>query len=171
LNQQADYDVFKQIVRLPYYLNVQFMRFFWKSKESVKSKITKSVKFPFEIDIFDLCTDELKSQLKEKRNLLREKEEKNEKEEKKQESEEHKKDSSLTNMTGVYELYAVLSHKGRSADSGHYVAWVKQDHNYWLCFDDEKVKAVDDEEIKKLQGLGGADWHIAYLCFYKTKEF
>jgi len=74
-------------------------------------------------------------------------------------------------MTGVYELYAVLSHKGRSADSGHYVAWVKQDHNYWLCFDDEKVKAVDDEEIKKLQGLGGADWHIAYLCFYKTKEF
>lgn len=30
-------------------------------------------------------------------------------------------------LTGVYELVAVLTHKGRSADSGHYVAWVKQD--------------------------------------------
>ena len=26
--------------------------------------------------------------------------------------------------TGNYELVAVLTHKGRSADSGHYVAWV-----------------------------------------------
>lgn len=31
-------------------------------------------------------------------------------------------------LTGVYDLVAVLTHKGRSADSGHYVAWVKQDN-------------------------------------------
>lgn len=31
-------------------------------------------------------------------------------------------------MTGVYDLVAVLTHKGRSADSGHYVAWVKQEN-------------------------------------------
>lgn len=30
-------------------------------------------------------------------------------------------------LTGVYDLIAVLTHKGRSADSGHYVGWVKQD--------------------------------------------
>lgn len=30
-------------------------------------------------------------------------------------------------LTGIYDLVAVLTHKGRSADSGHYVAWVKQD--------------------------------------------
>ena len=30
-------------------------------------------------------------------------------------------------LTGVYDLVAVLTHKGRSADSGHYVGWVKQD--------------------------------------------
>lgn len=29
-------------------------------------------------------------------------------------------------LTGQYELLAALTHKGRSADSGHYVAWVKQ---------------------------------------------
>ncbi len=27
---------------------------------------------------------------------------------------------------GKYELFGVLTHKGRSADSGHYTAWVKQ---------------------------------------------
>ena len=27
---------------------------------------------------------------------------------------------------------AVLTHKGRSADSGHYVAWVKQDDGQWV---------------------------------------
>lgn len=31
-------------------------------------------------------------------------------------------------LTGIYDLVAVLTHKGRSADSGHYVAWVKQDN-------------------------------------------
>ena len=29
-------------------------------------------------------------------------------------------------LTGKYDLVAVLTHKGRSADSGHYVSWVKQ---------------------------------------------
>lgn len=32
-----------------------------------------------------------------------------------------------TALTGIYDLVAVLTHKGRSADSGHYVAWVKQE--------------------------------------------
>lgn len=29
---------------------------------------------------------------------------------------------------GKYELVAVLTHKGRTADSGHYIAWVKQEN-------------------------------------------
>ena len=33
----------------------------------------------------------------------------------------------------------VLTHKGRSADSGHYVAWVKQDDKQWIQFDDEEL--------------------------------
>lgn len=33
----------------------------------------------------------------------------------------------ITHLTGIYDLVAVLTHKGRSADSGHYVAWVKQE--------------------------------------------
>ncbi len=40
---------------------------------------------------------------------------------------------------GKYELMAVLTHKGRSADSGHYVAWVKQDDKQWIQFDDDEL--------------------------------
>lgn len=35
-------------------------------------------------------------------------------------------------LTGIYDLVAVLTHKGRSADSGHYVAWVKQENGWSL---------------------------------------
>ena len=40
---------------------------------------------------------------------------------------------------GKYELCAVLTHKGRSADSGHYVSWVKQDDGSWIQFDDDQL--------------------------------
>jgi hypothetical protein len=30
-----------------------------------------------------------------------------------------------SNNSGYYELAAVLTHKGRSSDSGHYVGWVR----------------------------------------------
>lgn len=33
----------------------------------------------------------------------------------------------------------VLTHKGRSADSGHYVAWVKQADKQWIQFDDDQL--------------------------------
>jgi ubiquitin carboxyl-terminal hydrolase 14 len=74
------------------------------------------------------------------------------------------------NETGMYELIAVLTHRGRMADSGHYVSWVKQGSDEWLKFDDDKLSIVNDEEIKKLSGKGGADWHIAYLCIYQSKN-
>lgn len=38
-----------------------------------------------------------------------------------------------TQMTGIYDLVAVLTHKGRSADSGHYVGWVKQENGSLLA--------------------------------------
>jgi ubiquitin carboxyl-terminal hydrolase 14 len=74
---------------------------------------------------------------------------------------------------GVYELWAVLSHKGRAADGGHYVAWVRDnpnDDSQWLLYDDDKVTRVNKEEITKLTGIL-SDWHIAYLCIYRTKQY
>ncbi|PWZ21480.1 Ubiquitin carboxyl-terminal hydrolase 6 [Zea mays] len=70
-------------------------------------------------------------------------------------------------LTGVYDLVAVLTHKGRSADSGHYVGWVKQDDGKWIEFDDDNPNIRKDEDILKLSG--GGDWHMAYICLYKAR--
>lgn len=67
----------------------------------------------------------------------------------------------------MYELFALLTHKGRSADSGHYVGWAKQADGEWIQYDDENMKPVREEEIMLLNG--GGDWHMAYLLLYKAK--
>ena len=61
----------------------------------------------------------------------------------------------------------MVTHKGRTADSGHYVAWVKQPSDgTWVCFDDEKLTIRSEEEV--LQLSGGGDWHMAYLLLYRA---
>ena len=70
--------------------------------------------------------------------------------------------------TGNYELVAVVTHKGRSADGGHYVGWVHESGDTWLCFDDDIVTTVKSEEILALRG--GGDWHTAYLTIYRKLE-
>lgn len=65
-----------------------------------------------------------------------------------------------------YALRAVLTHIGRSADSGHYICWAKDPSTkLWWKFDDDSVSAVTEEEILKLDG--GGDWHMAYICLYE----
>ncbi len=66
--------------------------------------------------------------------------------------------------TGKYTLAAVLTHKGRSADSGHYVAWVKQADGLWVLFDDDNLIPQKEEDVMALSG--GGDWHMAYLLLY-----
>lgn len=68
-----------------------------------------------------------------------------------------------SNNSGFYELKAVLTHKGRSSASGHYVAWIKREDHWFKC-DDDVVEPVDSDEILKLSG--GGDWHCAYVCLY-----
>ena len=70
--------------------------------------------------------------------------------------------------TGNYELVAVVTHKGRSAEGGHYVGWVHARGDEWLCFDDDIVTSVKSDEILQLRG--GGDWHTAYLAFYRKLE-
>eukprot|EP01004_Peranema_trichophorum_P010753 NODE_9582_length_579_cov_43.807018_g8945_i0.p1 GENE.NODE_9582_length_579_cov_43.807018_g8945_i0~~NODE_9582_length_579_cov_43.807018_g8945_i0.p1 ORF type:complete len:158 (+),score=52.71 NODE_9582_length_579_cov_43.807018_g8945_i0:41-475(+) len=75
--------------------------------------------------------------------------------------------STLGNKTGWYELCGVVTHKGRDADGGHYVAWVKHKDD-WLLFDDNKVEVVREEKVKATHG-GAADDHLAYLLIYRTR--
>ena len=73
-----------------------------------------------------------------------------------------------TRFTGFYDLVAALTHKGRSADSGHYVSWVKRDDGTWTQFDDEKPIPTTEEEVLKLKG--GGDHHMSYILCYKARK-
>ncbi|XP_057472826.1 ubiquitin carboxyl-terminal hydrolase 7-like [Actinidia eriantha] len=176
---------------LPRYLTIQFVRFFWKRESNQKAKILRKVDYPVELDVYDLCSDDLRKKLEAPRRILRDEEGKklglktNEKssgsvdkdvkmtdaegssnasgESSKATSQEDKE----MHLTGIYDLVAVLTHKGRSADSGHYVAWVKQESGKWIQYDDDNPIPQREEDIPKLSG--GGDWHMAYICMYKAR--
>jgi ubiquitin carboxyl-terminal hydrolase 14 len=61
------------------------------------------------------------------------------------------------NPSGLYELMAVVTHQGASADSGHYCAYVKKeggDGKTWYFFNDDNVTEVDQQKIETLYGGG-----------------
>jgi ubiquitin carboxyl-terminal hydrolase 14 len=73
-------------------------------------------------------------------------------------------------FTGQYELHAIVTHKGRSADSGHYIGWVRQSpgSSLWWCYNDDIVTEVRTDDILRL--AGGGDRDMAYLNFYRYRE-
>jgi ubiquitin carboxyl-terminal hydrolase 14 len=97
------------------------------------------------------------------------------KEEKKNEDKEQLVADDILNMpfdkgldTGKYHLVGVVTHKGRYADSGHYVGWTYHKQNTWLKFDDDIVSTVKTKDILDLRG--GGDWHMAYICVYRKLQ-
>lgn len=73
------------------------------------------------------------------------------------------------NFRGRYELFAVVTHEGASADGGHYMGWVRQSGDNWLCFDDDEVDACETHHILKLKA-NASQRGQAYLTFYRFKE-
>lgn len=79
---------------------------------------------------------------------------------------------------------AIVTHKGASADGGHYIGWVRKasidpsgaqdeaapegDKEEWFKFDDDKVSVVTREKIATLDG-GGED-STAYILLYRYGE-
>ncbi|KAK0595599.1 hypothetical protein LWI29_008224 [Acer saccharum] len=199
LGRSAIYLKESRINGLPRYLTIQFVRFFWKRESNQKAKILRKVDYPLELDIYDLCSEDLRKKLEAPRKKLRDEEGKklglktSEKSSISKDNDVKMTDaegstsngsgesSSVaisqdgvtsdpgkdTHLTGVYDLVAVLTHKGRSADSGHYVAWVKQESGKWIEYDDDNPIPQREEDITKLSG--GGDWHMAYICMYKAR--
>jgi ubiquitin carboxyl-terminal hydrolase 14 len=70
LGRDAQWKKTLRINRLPKYLCVQFMRFYWKlTPESrdhtgVKCKMLRPIGFPQVLDVFEFCSDELKASMK-----------------------------------------------------------------------------------------------------------
>ena len=63
LDHNATYTKTSRVSRLPKYLTVHFVRFFWKKDIQKKAKIMKKVTFPEELDVVDYCTEDLRKRL------------------------------------------------------------------------------------------------------------
>jgi ubiquitin carboxyl-terminal hydrolase 14 len=178
LGRDAVYVKTSRISRLPAYLTIQFVRFFYKERGQTNAKILKDIKFPMSLDVFELCSEGLQEKLIPMRDQFKKQEDKKAQEAqpktgpqamdvdgpKKKQHPYFFADDPGSNNSGYYELQAVLTHKGRSSSSGHYVAWVKRSSHEWFKCDDDTVSLVSTEEILKLSG--GGDWHCAYVLLY-----
>ncbi|GAA5846356.1 hypothetical protein JCM5353_005260 [Sporobolomyces roseus] len=239
LGRDAVYQEESKIDRLPSYLTVNMVRFYWRRELSKKTKIMRKVKFPFDLDVFDLLSDELKEKVRPVNEKLKEIEKERRERAKARRKIKNKVTSSTpaiaapvqanptddppeamlvdtpvdgelpdettkrqeelatlmslvhpdferdqgANASGLYELVGIVTHKGASADGGHYVGWTASpqvnadgspdfdadsDKQEWYKFDDEKVSVVSREKIMGLEG-GGED-HSAYILLYKSKS-
>ncbi|XP_033960914.1 ubiquitin carboxyl-terminal hydrolase 14 [Pseudochaenichthys georgianus] len=181
LERNAMYIKSSKLSRLPAYLTVQMVRFFYKEKESVNAKVLKDVKFPLMLDVYELCTAEVQEKMlpiRSKFKVVEDKKLENAQKEvvKKPDGVAEKvkyepfsfPDDLGSNNSGYYDLQAVLTHQGRSSSSGHYLGWVKRKEDEWVKFDDDKVSLVTPEDILRLSG--GGDWHIAYVLLYGPRR-
>ena len=199
LGRTAHYTQESRLAKLPEYLCVQFMRFFWKPNEQVRAKILRRVAFPFILDVSKLCSEPLSKEIRGLRAQIAEAEEAARAERlakaeaaaigagKTADGAEAMDTSAAGTSagaadapapldidldgkdTGLYDLCGVITHTGRSASGGHYMAWTKEEGTgRWLHYDDDKVKEVKEEDIKNL--AGGGDWAIGYLLLYRKKR-
>jgi ubiquitin carboxyl-terminal hydrolase 14 len=188
LGRVSQYTKKSALASSPKYLLVQFARFGWKNAstsagtEASRVKIGRNVQFPKRLDLYEFVTPELKEELQVGR--VKESEQKDRDIERTQQALKDGVNVEVVDTcpegcveawydTGAYDLLAVVTHAGRSADGGHYVGWaiseradgkkVKEDK--WLLYDDDKVTEKLDREVD-LAG-GRMDAQIAYFCLYK----
>lgn len=169
------YQKISEIDSLPSYLLVHLVRFEWKRSseiartEATRAKVCRKIEFPQNLDIYELCSEDLKKILNIGRNLSDKK--RNEAVEKPvQGGEQSVQDELYTDCpTGEYDLECIVTHQGRTADSGHYVAWryCPEDREYIFKFDDDKVTKIKAKDAD-LSG-GRSDYHIAVMLLYKRK--
>lgn len=188
LQRNAIWTKTKSISKLPKYIPIQLVRFFWKQKTQKNAKILRKIIFPEKLDVYDFCTDDLKKSIGKYRKLKLEKEDrerekkqaindkneqnkenKNDEETKDNDDDESNKmdiDDETELFSGYYELCGIVTHKGRSANSGHYIGYSKDSvRNKWLKYDDEDVTEIKSEDIKQL--YGGGDFQMAFLTIFR----
>ena len=214
-----------KISRLPRYLCVQYMRFYWKKREptamdpsvGTNCKMKRRVQFNDVIDMYKFCSPNLQKILKVARDAavdLKEHEatdsSTNDGTKKDTKSSgETKEDTSgdvptpmeiddddedaaalaaalamstgsgstqqqfagyglSSDFQGVYEMFAIVTHIGRSANSGHYMGWVRSQPgtDEWVRFNDSEVAECKFVDIKDLDG-GTGDNDMVYIALYR----
>eukprot|EP00434_Breviolum_minutum_P000732 symbB.v1.2.000645.t1/scaffold7.1/size571927/13 len=198
LGRNAQYEKTSALESLPPYLIVQFARFGykganeWAGTSAGKVKLTRKCAFTHTFDIFDCASDELKKKLSVGRLKKKEKEDAELERMKKALDKSSTEDVEMKPAedaeaaavgveeldTGYYQLVGIISHKGRTADGGHYVGWTlhkKADgkdlkDDQWVLFDDDDVSFVSWKDMTGMSTdlCGGkADTQIAYINIYK----
>lgn len=107
---------------LPPVLNVHLMRFVYDPQTARKKKLVQAVRCPLTLDLSPFVENPSGG-------------------------EDNMVDSSAD---AVYDLFAILTHKGRSAYGGHYVAHIKDGDDWWL-FDDDSVTKESADFISQLE--------------------
>jgi len=189
LGRNAIWTKTKSISVLPKYIPVQLVRFFWKQKTQKNAKILRKIIFPIKkLDVYDFCNKDLKESIEKYRKLKLEKEDKEREKKQSVESSNDKENKEKNDKndqmdvddneqkidendleTGYYELCGIVTHKGRSANSGHYIGYAKDSaRGIWLKFDDEDVTEIKEDDVKQL--YGGGDHQMAFLCIFRKIE-
>jgi len=176
-----------KLISLPEFLEIQFVRFEWKKisatrnsdgPSGLRAKVVRRIAFSQSMDLFEYCDETLQRDLGPARNAISDMEINTSKDvEMKDATNENEVDEWVTVPDGSYDLVSVVTHEGRSAESGHYVCWRKKflddaprqkgEDSLWLKFDDEKVSEHTWDTID-LQG-GRGDYHMAYLTFWRQR--
>ncbi|KAF6213831.1 hypothetical protein GE061_011553 [Apolygus lucorum] len=185
LGTDVEFTKTSSITRLPTYLTVHLMRFYYKEEKKCNAKIKRPVKFGLNFDAYELCSEGLKKKLLPMREKIAEEEEKENQRQMEvgrkkipgQPEEKRKLDLPFTfeddpgaHNSGYYSLKAILTHKGRYSDSGHYVAWVQQEDGGWFKCDDDVITQTIDQDVLKLDG-SWVDGHCAYILLYGPRTW
>ena len=138
------------------------------------------------MDVYDFCNKKIKESIEKYRKKKLEKEDKErekkqainnsdkekDKEKDKMDVDEEKaeKEETISSLfSGYYELCGIVTHKGRSANSGHYIGYAKDiKRNKWLKYDDEDVTEIKSDDIKQL--YGGGDFQMGVQILYRRVE-
>ena len=165
-----------RVSRLPPYLVVAASRFTFKTRSvrvagsliqrRAACKVTRKLADSEILDALPVCTEELQQELRRRRGAHV------------GTTKQTAEGESVGSIAkGMYELIAVVSHKGRSTDYGHYVCFVRDEAalaapDRWLVHDDAAaVQAVNyDARVRPLCGLPGVLGHIGFVYIFRATE-
>merc|ERR1711974_158256 len=152
LDRNAQYLKTMAVSRLPGYITIQMVRFHFKQSKNegeagVNAKVLKDVKFPVMLDMYDMCSPELKEKIKPRRTEFKE-------------YEDWLVEQASTGVKGKVKTEA-LKKEREAQDAAEYEDW-------WFEDDDDDVSPIHEEDVLKLSG--GGDWHTAYLLIYGPRK-
>jgi len=129
-----------EITKLPQVLNFQVVRFDYDIQQNRRKKKNTTLYFPVELDMTPFMKGKAKKQLKRRKTL-------SDCDNAYEDDGFISENVEIDNEQNIYELTAYLIHKGVNAESGHYIAHVKDANTgNWFLFNDEIVKPLEINE-------------------------